>query len=94
MYQPIKYAEEGVVVSPVFPLTGISTPKLIGSSKSFIYFRKPYKAGSLFKAPMQAEVLRQIAAYCSNGFYRSDVTKDLVESLRVSEAIPLQFLKT
>ena len=82
--QPIKYAEEGVVVSPRVSFDwDIHAKKLIGSSEKFyLASGKPYKAGSLFKAPMQAEVLRQIAAYGSNGFYRSDVTKDLVESLR------------
>ena len=82
--QPIKYAEEGVVVSPRVSFDwNMHKKKLLGSAERF-YLRngEPYKVGSLFKAPMQAEVLRQIANQGSKGFYQSDITVDLVESLR------------
>ncbi len=82
--KPIMYAEEGVVVSPRVSFDwNIHRKKLIGSSEKFyLDCGKPYKAGSLFKAPMQAEVLRQIASHGSKGFYQSDITIDLVNSLR------------
>ncbi len=82
--KPIKYAEEGVVVSPRVSFDWEThRKKLIGSSEKFyLNSGKAYKAGSLFKAPMQAEVLRQIAAHGSKGFYQSDITIDLVNSLR------------
>ena len=82
--QPIKYAEEGVVVSPRVSFDWEThREKLIGSSEKFyLSSGRPYRAGSLFRAPMQAEVLRQIAAQGSKGFYRSDITVDLVNSLQ------------
>ena len=82
--QPIKYAEEGVVVSPRVSFDwDTHKKKLIGSSEKFyLNSGKPYRAGSLFKAPMQAEVFRQIAAQGSKGFYQSDITIDLVNSLK------------
>ena len=82
--KPIKYAEEGVVVSPRVSFDwDTHRKKLIGPSEKFyLNSGKPYKAGSLFKAPMQAEVLRQIAAHGSKGFYQSDITIDLVNSLK------------
>ena len=74
--QPIRYAEEGVVVSPRVSFDWYThKKKLTGASEKFyLDSGKAYKAGSLFKAPMQAEVLRQIAAHGSKGFYESDVT--------------------
>ena len=82
--QPIKYAEEGVVVSPRVSFDWFThRKKLVGSSKKFyLNAGEPYKAGSIFKAPMQAEVLRQIAALGSKGFYQSDITIDHVKSLK------------
>ncbi len=82
--QPIKYAEEGVVVSPRVSFDWEThREKLIGSSEKFyLNSGRPYRAGSLFRAPMQAEVLRQIAAKGSKGFYQSDITVDLVNSLQ------------
>ncbi len=82
--QPIKYAEEGVVVRPRVSFDwNINSKKLHGSSEKFyLDSGRPFKTGSLFKAPMQAEVLKQIAAHGSKGFYQSDVTSDLVNSLR------------
>ena len=82
--QPIKYAEKGVVVSPRVSFDwDTHRKKLLGSSKKFyLDSGKAYKVGSLFKAPMQAEVLRQIAAHGSKGFYQSHITTDLVNSLQ------------
>ena len=82
--QPIRYAEEGVVVSPRVSFDWYThKKKLTGASEKFyLDSGKAYKAGSLFKAPMQAEVFRQIAAQGSKGFYESDVTVDLVNSLK------------
>ncbi len=82
--QPIKYAEEGVVVSPRVSFDWEThKEKLIGSSEKFyLSSGRPYRAGSLFRAPMQAEVLRQIATQGSKGFYQSDITVDLVKSLQ------------
>ncbi len=82
--EPIKYAEEGVVVSPRVSFDwDIHKKKLTGASEKFyLDSGRAYKAGSLFKAPMQAEVFRQIATHGSKGFYESDVTIDLVNSLR------------
>ena len=82
--QPIKYAEKGVVVSPRVSFDwDVHRKKLLGSSEKFyLDSGKAYKAGSLFKAPMQAEVLRQISAKGSKGFYQSHITTDLVNSLQ------------
>ena len=82
--QPIKYAEEGVVVSPRVSFDwDVHRKKLLGSSEKFyLNSGKAYKAGSLFKAPMQAEVLKQIASKGSQGFYQSHITTDLVNSLQ------------
>ena len=92
-----KYAEEGVVVSPRVSFDWYThKKKLTGASEKFyLDSGKAYKAGSLFKAPMQAEVFRQIAAQGSKGFYESDVTVDLVNSLReLGGVIRLLILKT
>mgnify|MGYP003316721649 FL=1 len=55
-FQPIKYAEEGVVVSPRVSFDwDVHRKKLLGSSeKVYLDSGKAYKSGSLFKAPMQA----------------------------------------
>lgn len=82
----IKYAEEGV---PVAPRAGFDWAisardgNLINEAarRAYLVGGKAPGIGDLFRAPGQAEVLRQIAAHGRKGFYEGEVAEDFVASL-------------
>ena len=80
----IRYAEEGVPVAPRVAFDwSHSVDKLQGAAREF-YSRNGDApvAGQLFRHPIQAEVLRRIAAEGRAGFYEGEVAEDMVASLR------------
>lgn len=80
----IHYAEAGVPVAPraAFDWAGYAD-NLHGAARDFYLFNgKPPNVGQLFRQPMQAEVLRRIAAEGRAGFYEGEVAEDMVNSLR------------
>lgn len=80
----IAYAEAGV---PVAPRTARdwarAADRLTGDARRF-YLRDGHalRAGELFRAPEQAEVLRRIAREGRAAFYEGEVAEDMVASLR------------
>ena len=81
---PIKYAEEGVVVSPRVAFDWrLNNSKFSQTTKKFYLVNgKVPEVGSIFRAPKQAEVLRKIQKSGSKGFYQSEVAEDFVRSLQ------------
>ncbi len=81
---PIKYAEEGVVVSPRVAFDWrLNHHKFSQTTKKFYLVNgKVPETGSIFRAPNQAEVLRKIQKNGSKGFYQSEVAEDFVKSLQ------------
>ena len=81
---PIKYAEEGVVVSPRVAFDwSLNNSKFSQTTQKFYLVNgKAPEAGSIFRAPKQAEVLRKIQKNGSKGFYQSEVAEDFVKSLQ------------
>ena len=81
---PIKYAEEGVVVSPRVAFDwSLNNSKFSQTTQKFYLVNgKAPEAGSIFRTPKQAEVLRKIQKNGSKGFYQSEVAEDFVKSLQ------------
>jgi gamma-glutamyltranspeptidase/glutathione hydrolase len=82
--QAIRYAEEGI---PVAPRVAFDWPesgaRLTGAARRhYLHDGKPLRAGQIFRAPGQAEVLRRIAKAGRAGFYEGEVAADMVASLR------------
>lgn len=80
----IHYADEGV---PVAPRTAFDWAEaadgLQGDARRFYLLQgQAPKAGQIFRAPGQAEVLRQVAAKGRAGFYEGEVAEDMVASLQ------------
>ena len=80
----IHYAEEGVPVAPRVAFDWQSlTPTLNSTAKQFYLVNgKAPKAGQVFRAPGQAEVLRRIARSGRAGFYEGEVADDIISSLQ------------
>ncbi|MEM9524726.1 MAG: gamma-glutamyltransferase family protein [Pseudomonadota bacterium] len=80
----IRYAEEGVPVAPrvAFDWAGAASILQDEAKRFFLFDGKAPKAGRLFRAPKQADVLRRIAAKGRAGFYEGEVAEDMVASLR------------
>ena len=80
----IHYAENGVPVAPraAFDWAGY-TQNLHGAARDFYLLdgKAPFP-GQVFRHPMQAEVLRRVAAEGRKGFYEGEVAEDMVNSLR------------
>lgn len=79
----IHYAQQGI---PVGARTAydwnIAADRLQGVARDLYLFNgKVPTEGQVFKAPMQAEVLRRIALEGRAGFYEGEVAEDLVTSL-------------
>lgn len=80
----IRYAREGV---PVAPRVGVdwaqNADRLRGVARRFYLSdgRAP-QTGTVFRAPLQAEVLERIAKDGRDGFYLGEVADDMVTSLR------------
>ncbi len=80
----IRYAEEGVPVAPRVAFDWeIAAARLQGNARArYLIDGAAPKAGQLFAAPDQGEVLRRIAAEGRAGFYEGEVAQDMVDSLR------------
>ena len=80
----IRYAEEGVPVAPRVAFDWAEdAPTLKGAARQFYLVNGAVpKAGQIFRAPGQAEVLRRIAKEGRKGFYEGEVAEDMVASLR------------
>ncbi|MGH1576873.1 gamma-glutamyltransferase family protein [Planktotalea sp.] len=79
----IHYAETGVPVAPRVAFDWIeAAPTLQGNArKHYLVNGKIPKAGELFRAPGQAEVLRRIAKTGVSAFYEGEVADDMLAAL-------------
>jgi gamma-glutamyltranspeptidase / glutathione hydrolase len=80
----IRYADEGVPVAPRVAFDwAMDAPDLKGDARRFYLLNgKAPRAGQIFRAPGQAQVLRRVAAEGRNGFYAGEVAEDMLTSLR------------
>ncbi|NSX53386.1 gamma-glutamyltransferase family protein [Parasulfitobacter algicola] len=80
----IHYAEAGVPVAPRVAFDwAIAQDALKGTARdSYLLNGKAPKIGQIFRSPMQADVLRKIAAEGRNGFYQGEIAEDMVTSLQ------------
>lgn len=79
----IRAAEDGVPVGPRTAHDWTDTSRLKGAARQhFLPWGRAPRAGDLFRAPGQAEVLRRIAAKGAKGFYEGEVAEDMCGSLR------------
>jgi gamma-glutamyltranspeptidase/glutathione hydrolase len=80
----IRYAEEGVPVAPRVAFDWADDADCLqGDAKRFFLGNGgPPKAGEMFRAPGQAEVLRRVAREGRAGFYEGEVAQDMISSLR------------
>ena len=79
----IHYADEGVPVAPRVAFDWVkSEPTLKGSARnSYLDGGRALGVGELFRAPGQAEVLRQVARDGRDAFYTGEVAEDMVAAL-------------
>ncbi|MDF1728377.1 MAG: gamma-glutamyltransferase family protein [Sulfitobacter sp.] len=79
----IRYAEEGVPVAPRVAFDWQrETDKLKGPARGYYLIDgKAPQAGTIFRAPGQAEVLRRIAKDGSRAFYEGEVAEDMLAAL-------------
>lgn len=79
----IHYAQAGVPVAPRVAYDWAqSADNLQGRARElYLTNGKAPKAGQMFAAPQQAEVLRRIALEGRDGFYEGEVAEDMVASL-------------
>ncbi|MFO1106156.1 MAG: gamma-glutamyltransferase family protein [Amaricoccus sp.] len=79
----IRYAEEGVPVAPRVALDWAEAAgDLQGDARRFYLLGGAApRAGQLFRAPGQAEMLRRIARQGRAGFYEGEAAEDMVASL-------------
>jgi len=82
----IRYADEGVPVAPRVAFDWAEDAKELSESGRDFYLLqgKAPRAGDIFRAPNQAEVLRRIAKDGRRGFYEGEVAEDMVASLRAA----------
>ncbi|WP_103332273.1 gamma-glutamyltransferase family protein [Pseudotabrizicola formosa] len=80
----IHYAEAGVPVAPRVAFDWADdAPELRGRARDlFLIDGQAPRAGQVFRAPGQAEVLRRVAAQGRAGFYEGEVAEDMITSLR------------
>ena len=80
----IHYADEGVPVAPRVAFDWVEdAPALQGDARRFFLLDGLVpKAGQIFRAPGQAEVLRRVAREGRAGFYEGEVAEDMVTSLQ------------
>lgn len=80
----IRYAEEGVPVAPRVAFDWAEdAPALMGDARRFYLIDGQVpRAGQIFRAPGQAEVLRRVARQGRAGFYEGEVAEDMITSLR------------
>lgn len=80
----IHYAEQGLPVAPrtAFDWAGFAD-RAVGPARShYLLGGAAPRPGQMFRAPGQAEVLRQIASKGRAGFYEGDVAAEMVATLR------------
>ncbi len=79
----IRYADEGIPVAPRVAFDWADMPSEMSgdAARYFLHNGKAPKAGDIFRAPGQAEVLRKIAKEGRAGFYEGEVAEDMVASL-------------
>ncbi|TYO91491.1 gamma-glutamyltransferase family protein [Oceanicella actignis] len=82
--QAIRYAEEGVPVAPRVAFDWArGAQNLSGAAREFYLIEGAApRAGQVFRAPRQAEILRRIAAQGRAAFYEGEVAQDMVDTLR------------
>ena len=82
----IHYAEAGVPVGPrtAFDWAQAETTPKGAAATHYLRNGKAPLAGDVFRAPLQAEVLRRIAAEGRAGFYEGEVAEDMVAALRAA----------
>ncbi|MEP3676399.1 gamma-glutamyltransferase family protein [Sulfitobacter sp.] len=85
----IRYAEEGVVVAPRVAFDwALDAGTLQGVARDhYLMGGKPPKAGDIFRAPGQAEVLRRIARDGRDAFYTGEVADDMIAALTAAGGV-------
>lgn len=80
----IRYADEGIVIAPRVASDWATDARRLNPAARRFYMAggQAPSAGTLFRAGMQAEVLRRIARDGRAGFYEGEVAEDMVASLR------------
>jgi gamma-glutamyltranspeptidase/glutathione hydrolase len=87
LFEPaIHYAERGIPVAPRAAFDWLNfAHKLQGSARDkYLLAGQAPKAGELFRAPGQAEVLRRIAKDGASAFYTGEIAEDMVASLNAA----------
>lgn len=79
----IRYAEAGVVVAPRVAFDWANDADTLQGAARNVYLTggKAPKAGDIFRAPGQAEVLRRIAKDGRDAFYTGEVADDMLAAL-------------
>ncbi|MFX0546173.1 gamma-glutamyltransferase family protein [Roseovarius sp. S1116L3] len=85
----IRYADEGVPVAPRVAWDWVeSAPALQGHALGhYLPGGTPPKAGTLFRAPGQAEVLRRVAAKGASAFYEGEIAEDMLAALSAAGGV-------
>jgi len=85
----IHYAQEGIPVAPrvAFDWKDMPSEMSGAAAKFFLHNGKAPKAGEIFRAPGQAEVLKKIASEGRSGFYEGEVAEDMVASLQAAGGV-------
>jgi gamma-glutamyltranspeptidase/glutathione hydrolase len=79
----IHYAETGIPVAPRVAYDWAEPTHLRGSARQhYLDGGAALRVGQIFRAPGQAQVLRQIARHGRAGFYEGEVAQDMIDSLR------------
>lgn len=79
----IHYAETGIPVAPRVAYDWAEPTHLRGSARQhYLDGGASLRVGQIFRAPGQAQVLRQIARNGRAGFYEGEVAQDMIDSLR------------
>ncbi len=80
----IRYAEDGVPVAPrvAFDWAEAADALQGRAREAFLIGGAPAKAGQIFRAPGQAEVLRRIARDGRDAFYQGEVADDMIATLQ------------
>lgn len=82
----IRYAEEGVVVAPRVAFDWANDAETLqGKARDFFLMDgKAPKAGALFRAPGQADVLRRVAKDGRDAFYTGEIADDMIAALNAA----------
>lgn len=85
----IKAAEDGVPVAPRVAFDwAFSENTMSGAARDFFTIGgRGYPAGRIFRAPLQAEVLRRIAKDGRSAFYEGEVAEDMVNALQAAGGV-------